>query len=402
MNKLISIKSIGSTLFLFFVMSQASYASDVAGKTMVARGTVEAKTADESDPRKLKRRSEVFPKDIVTTGPKSKAQLRMFDGGMIALKENSELLISQYKQETNTDESSVVLSLVQGGLRSITGAIKADKGDYQLNTSIASIGIRGTHYEVQIIDGELWLAVWDGAIDITLNEGVNAGNTISLGSGESFSFGSIDKEGNFITFIKPPKIFAQGFSHYSKKINTSVNNKDVNKLVQQVRDGKLTEGNASSTVNGLIKDINFKNFPITIHDILPTSGGSIVHDLVATRQGSIEYGNGTFSSDSQLTDFSAEMNINFDSGEISNGQLSFRENNSQWNAVFNGNMNVTQTNVFLEVDVTHASHDNNIADGDISANFIDTLGLDSVVGSFELHEVIDDVSVEGSYKVESK
>jgi len=404
MNKLINIKSIGSTLFLFFVMSQAqaSNGAEVAGKTMVARGTVEAKTANENDIRKLKRRSEVFPSDIVTTGAKSKAQLRMFDGGMIALKENSELLISQYKQSTGAEESSVVLDLVQGGLRSITGAIKADKGDYQLNTSIASIGIRGTHYEVQIIDGELWLAVWDGAIDITLNKGINAGNTISLGSGESFSFGSIDKEGNFITFIKPPKIFEQGFSDYASEIKEVIEKEQVNELVQQVLDGTLTEGNVSSTVDNLIKDINFKNFPITIHDILPSPGGSIIHDLVAVRQGTIEYGDATFSSSSQLTDFSAEMNINFDSGEIFDGQLSFIENNSQWNAVFNGNLNVTETDVFLEVDVTHASHDNNIADGDISANFIETLGLDSVVGSFELHEVIDDISVEGSYKVESK
>jgi hypothetical protein len=405
MNKLINIKSIGSTLFLFFVMSQVSHAADipdVAGKTMVARGTVEAKTVDENDSRALKRRSKVFPSDIITTGAKSKAQLRMFDGGMIALKENSELIIAQYKQSTAEGESSVVLDLVQGGLRSITGAIKADKGDYQLNTSIASIGIRGTHYEVQFIDGELWLAVWDGAIDITIEAGINAGNTVSLGSGENFSFGSVDKEGNFNTFIKPPKIFEQGFSDYSKQMSAFLETEQVNELVQQVLDGTLTEGNVSSTVDGLIKDINFKNFPITIHDILPSPGGSIIHDLVAAREGTIEYGDASFLSDSQLSDFSASMEINFDSGEVSNGELSFNENSSRWNAVFNGNMNVTQSNVFLEVDVTHASHDDNIADGDISANFIETLGLDSVVGQFELHEVIGDARVDGSYQVKSR
>ena len=138
-----------TVLFSFYI--PYSLANIVAGKTMIATGNVKAISIDNEEKRRLKRRSSVFTNDVVVTGTASKTQLRMSDGSMIALKENTELIISQYNFNSGAEKNSAVLDLVKGGLRSITGAIKADNGQYQLKTPVGSIGIRGTHYEIEIV-----------------------------------------------------------------------------------------------------------------------------------------------------------------------------------------------------------------------------------------------------------
>jgi hypothetical protein len=401
MNISTKIKLLSSAL-CFFVTTQVNFAvaAEVAGKTMVARGEVKATSSDGSNLRPLKRRSEVFKNDVVITGAGSKTQLRMTDGGMIALKENSELIISNYELNANGDKGSVVLDLVQGGLRSITGAIKADKGDYQLKTAIASIGIRGTHYEIEIVNGVLWLAVWDGAIDVTVDIGINAGGILSLGAGEDFSYGSIDPNGNLNTFIEPPKVFEQGLSSNPKEQANIIAKQQVKQPVNK----ELSQENQPLKVSQLFNDLEQQQQSVIVHDEIQSQGEQSLRDLVAAREGTMSYSEATFTSSSNLSNFSAGLDINFDSGEISNGQLSFNDdkNSDKWNAVFNGNVNITQDNVFLEVGVTSASHGNNVAEGDISAQFVDSLGLGSVTGNFELYEVKRDVSVNGSYQIKSQ
>jgi hypothetical protein len=182
-------------------------AQSTAGKTLISKGKVTASANDVS--RDLKRRSVIFDTDVITTGKNSKAQLRMTDGGMIALKQNTELQITDYHFSDENGKGSVVMELVKGGLRSVTGAIKAKNGgDYNLKTPTGSIGIRGTHYEVELIDGEMFLAVWDGAVDVTVDS--NGGNTVSFGQGENFSFGVVSAEGKVTELLEAPKNFSKG------------------------------------------------------------------------------------------------------------------------------------------------------------------------------------------------
>ena len=74
-----------------------SMAAEIAGKTIIARGNVYATETTTAKDRKLRRRSPIYGVDVVKTDANSKTQLRMTDGGMIALKENSELVISKYE-----------------------------------------------------------------------------------------------------------------------------------------------------------------------------------------------------------------------------------------------------------------------------------------------------------------
>ena len=391
-------KSILAAMFCCLLTSN-SFAAEKAGKTMFTKGKVNAISAEQEEVRPLKRRSTVFVNDIVTTGPLSKTQLRMTDGSMIAMKENSELVIAEYKFGNEGDKGSVVLDLVQGGLRSITGAIKADKGDYQLKTPIGSIGIRGTHYEVEILNDIVWIAVWDGAIDVELALGVNAGSILSLGTEEQYSYASINQNGTVSYFVEPPKVFEQGFS------STSVASEDVffddkSSYIATIQEKKLLNIESTSIINTLEQE----NTEFIVTDQFNVLVPQNIYELVAERKGVLEYSDASFTSDYNLSNFSAGMAIDFDTGEISDGYLSFNDDRDTdlWNAVFNGNLYITDNDVFMEVGITFASHGDNIAYGNISTSFINFMGLNAISGGFELFDRASGREVGGAYLIRTK
>ncbi|WP_160173469.1 FecR family protein [Thalassotalea sp. ND16A] len=396
-----TIKCMVSLIFLLF--AQHVYAIDAAGKTMIVRGEVAATNVDEGDKRDLKRRSAIFESDLVTTGVSSKSQFRMRDGGMLALQESTELLIAEYKFDQKTEQQSIVLDLVEGGLRSITGAIKNKKEDYKLKTPTATIGIRGTHYQVQLDNGNLWLAVWDGAIDVQLMVGSNAGTILSLGVGESYSYAMINKNGNVQTFLHPPKIFAQGLSSEISEAETATASNA----------GRINNGSNSSISDSSSANFNSRQilaaiaaeeeefiFDDNLNSLEQIESPSI-RDLALAKQGSMVYSQAEVFSQLNITDFSASMEINFDNGLISKGQMSFIEGRdpAQWNAMFQGNMNITDTDVLLDLSITRADHAGALADGFISAEFRQLTGLETVFGDFELTDLATGARVNGAYLI---
>ena len=90
--------------------------------------------------------------DSVVTGADSYAQIRFTDDALVALKPETEFRIERFNFTGKQDGSEVaVFRLVRGGFRTLTGQIgKLNHDQYQLLTTQATIGIRGTHYQVQI------------------------------------------------------------------------------------------------------------------------------------------------------------------------------------------------------------------------------------------------------------
>jgi hypothetical protein len=90
--------------------------------------------------------------DSVVTGAESYAQIRFSDDALVALKPETEFRIERFNFNGKQDGSEVaIFRLVRGGFRTLTGQIgKLNHDQYQLLTTQATIGIRGTHYQVQI------------------------------------------------------------------------------------------------------------------------------------------------------------------------------------------------------------------------------------------------------------
>jgi len=137
------------TLVLCLLVAGAAFGQP-AGKMLLAVGDVAALRGTERVP--LTAGAPVNVGDTVVTGAQSHAQIRFADDALVALKPDSEFRIERYNFGGASDGSEVaVFRLVKGGFRTLTGQIgRLNRDQYQLLTTQATIGIRGTHYQVQI------------------------------------------------------------------------------------------------------------------------------------------------------------------------------------------------------------------------------------------------------------
>lgn len=365
-----------TTLLCVSFYSQAN--TTAAGKTILARGAVVATDATSEQQRSLKRRDTVYGVDKITTGEKSKAQFSMSDGGLIALKENSVLNIANYEFDAGTQQGSASIELIKGGLRSISGVIKKNGGSYNVKTPVGSIGIRGTHFELQLVDGDMYVAVWDGAIDLTLQDN----SILSLGSNEAFSFAQVTSVGDVIKTTQAPAIFTQSIA--------SINSNDESEGEQD----QITENNASENIGDadtLLADVYAEQ------QFQAVSNASLI-DQIAQRQGIFNYQATSFdvsSSLGEVSDFSMSMAVDFDNGTVPDGEISFNDAGGNWYAAYSGFIDLTK----LDLAVTFASHNNNKAVGNIDAIFLND--IDTITGNFNLNEISNPaVNSSGSFRLE--
>ena len=119
--------------------------------------------------------------DTITVANNSYANLKFADGGRVLLRPDTEFTIEAFKYSTSpaaapapvapqktgakpaavTEPAAAVTGqtaffrLVRGGFRAISGLIgKSDRQSYRVTTPVATIGIRGTDYEVQTCAGD--------------------------------------------------------------------------------------------------------------------------------------------------------------------------------------------------------------------------------------------------------
>jgi len=365
-----------TTLLCVSFYSQAN--TTAAGKTILARGAVVATDATSEQQRPLKRRDTVYGVDKITTGEKSKAQFSMSDGGLIALKENSVLNIANYEFDAGTQQGSASIELIKGGLRSISGVIKKNGGSYNVKTPVGSIGIRGTHFELQLVDGDMYVAVWDGAIDLTLQDN----SILSLGSNEAFSFAQVTSVGDVIKTTQAPAIFTQSIA--------SINSNDESEAEQgQIAENSASENNEDADT--LLADVYVEQ------QFQAVSNAALI-DQIAQRQGIFNYQATSFdvsSSLGEVSDFSMSMSVDFDNGTVPDGEISFNDAGGNWYAAYSGFIDLTK----LDLAVTFASHNNNKAVGDIDAIFLND--IDTITGDFNLNEISNPaVNSSGSFRLE--
>ena len=121
-----------------------------AGEMLFVKGVVTAHVAGEKV-RFLAKGGELFAGDIVTTAKRSFAVLELSDGTKMTLRPETVFKLEEYAFNAENEEGNALLRLFKGGLRSITGLIsKKQLGKYRLQTSLATIGIRGTEFEARL------------------------------------------------------------------------------------------------------------------------------------------------------------------------------------------------------------------------------------------------------------
>jgi hypothetical protein len=129
----------------------AGFAAE-AGKFQFIAGDVKLVTA--AGVQRVPVKGEAFSAgDTIVTGATGSAQIRMTDGGLVAVRPDTEMKLDQYVFNGREDGSErKVVSLIKGGFRAITGLIgNRNKENYRILTPSATIGIRGTDHEPVVI-----------------------------------------------------------------------------------------------------------------------------------------------------------------------------------------------------------------------------------------------------------
>ncbi|OFW02198.1 MAG: hypothetical protein A3G20_09490, partial [Acidobacteria bacterium RIFCSPLOWO2_12_FULL_59_11] len=137
---------------LLLLAAYAGAAFGVAGNVQFVIGDVKL-TTRAGVTRALQKGAEINEGDRVVTAAEASAQIKMVDGGFIAIRPNTDMGFDTYRYSGKEDGTeSAIVSLLQGGFRTITGIIgRTNKQNYLVKTVTATIGIRGTDHEPMVI-----------------------------------------------------------------------------------------------------------------------------------------------------------------------------------------------------------------------------------------------------------
>ena len=184
------------------------------GQVTHLSGVLSAKKADGTI-RVLAERSEVATGDVLTSEKNTYANIRFSDGTQMTMKPASSVKVDKFAyQQDKPAEDSFAVTLLQGGLRMVTGLVGArNRAKFEVKTNTATIGIRGTTFNVDDVNaGEagsagtepgIYVGVSNGAVTLSNSEGrmvLQAGQFSRIARG--FAPRSVSNPG--LQFTPPP------------------------------------------------------------------------------------------------------------------------------------------------------------------------------------------------------
>lgn len=176
-------------IFLLLALAGEVYAQ--AAAIVFATGSASIIAADGS-PRRAERGAALAVGETVDTGD-GKAQLKFRDGATISLQPGTQFRVEQFRfsgQDGRAGEDDlVVMRFLKGALRAVSGLIgKERRQQYRMDTTVGTIGIRGTEYGATMGDGGLSVTTYSGLVEVCNSAGcaqVGPGQTLIVPDGNA-------------------------------------------------------------------------------------------------------------------------------------------------------------------------------------------------------------------------
>ena len=131
--------------------------AETVGMVTHLGGVLRANRVDGTS-RLLSVKSEIKEGDTLKTEKNTFARIKFLDDGEVVLRPETEFKVDSYSSQSEAapeHKDNIVLGLVKGGMRSVTGLIgKRSPDAFKVNTATATIGIRGTHFGVLICNND--------------------------------------------------------------------------------------------------------------------------------------------------------------------------------------------------------------------------------------------------------
>jgi hypothetical protein len=158
---------IGTALFCSGTQAIAAPGDDIGAAVRIVN-LVTAEYA--TDQRRLATGDNVRQDDLIEVSTDGTGEIRLRDNTQLALGPGSRLLLDEFVYTPDISGGAIVLNLVKGAFRFVTGI--AAKPAYVIRTPTASITVRGTIFDVYVQPSGLsWLLLIDGAIEVCNERG---------------------------------------------------------------------------------------------------------------------------------------------------------------------------------------------------------------------------------------
>ncbi|MFC5498353.1 FecR domain-containing protein [Caenimonas terrae] len=136
------------------LLAGVSAHAQAVGEVEFARGVGFAQTPGQV-PRTLGKGLSLKEGDRLTTSEGASAIIKLDDGTRMTVRPNSEMVLQQYHFKENAPDNSMLMQLVRGGFRAVTGLISKNAPEAaKVRTSTATIGIRGTDFDARLCVNE--------------------------------------------------------------------------------------------------------------------------------------------------------------------------------------------------------------------------------------------------------
>ncbi|MCC8936107.1 FecR domain-containing protein [Bradyrhizobium sp. Arg68] len=113
------------------------------------RGAAVVQANTSGQPPQAKVGDLVYQGDVVRTEANSKLGINFIDGTSFNLASNARMVMTDFVYDPNSTSNSTLLSLTKGTFTFVAGNI-AKTGDMQIDTPVATMGIRGTTPRIEI------------------------------------------------------------------------------------------------------------------------------------------------------------------------------------------------------------------------------------------------------------
>ncbi|MCB1540977.1 MAG: FecR domain-containing protein [Rhodoblastus sp.] len=149
------------------ILGSAAQAEATIGQaTEVARNTL----VDGQGARRLIERGDpVAANNTISTDAQGKAAFRFVDDTRLSVGPNSSVRLDRFVFDTDATPSSFIIRATKGLLRFSTG--HGEHEAYRIQTPAATIGVRGTQFDVKIEGAEVRVSVNDGEVVLCPNRG---------------------------------------------------------------------------------------------------------------------------------------------------------------------------------------------------------------------------------------
>jgi hypothetical protein len=151
--KLVHMAKMAVLSSLLFLASAGWAAS--SGSVDQVSGTVTVTGADKVT-RKAGPKEQIQSGDTITTEAKSEVVIKLADDSVVALRPNTQFTVTEFKYEKKPTDTTQ-FSLLKGAARFLTGLVgRASPDRVRVTASTATVGIRGTDFEVAFLKSRLF------------------------------------------------------------------------------------------------------------------------------------------------------------------------------------------------------------------------------------------------------